>query len=265
LFQEQTMTLRLDGRRALVMGATRGIGYGIAKAFTEAGAHVVLTGRKAEDATAAAATLGVGVTGLALDTGDLAQIDAVHAAAVQALGGEIDVLVLNSGGPPPGSAMGVASTEWQKHFTAMFVGLVRMADLCLPGMIVRGHGRILSVVSSGVIQPIANLGVSNALRPALIGWGKSVSNEVARHGVTVNAIAPGRIQTDRVDQIDKGAASRQNKSQEQVRAEAMGRIPAGRYGTPEEFAATALFLASDQASFITGSTIRVDGGQISSV
>jgi 3-oxoacyl-[acyl-carrier protein] reductase len=259
------MTFRLDGRRALVMGATRGIGYGIAKAFGEAGAHVVLTGRKAEDAAEAAQSLGVGITGLALDTGDLAQIDAVHAAAVQALGGEIDVLVLNSGGPPPGSAMGVTSADWQKHFTMMFVGLVRMADLCLPGMIARQHGRILSVVSSGVIQPIPNLGMSNALRPAIIGWGKSVSNEVAKHGVTVNAIAPGRIQTDRVDQIDKGAASRQNKSQDQVRAEAMGRIPAGRYGTPEEFAATALFLASDQASFITGSTIRVDGGQISSV
>jgi 3-oxoacyl-[acyl-carrier protein] reductase len=225
----------------------------------------VITGRKAQDAAEAASSLGTGVTGLALDTGDLGQIDTVHAAAIAALGGGVDVLVLNSGGPPPGSAMGVSSEEWQRHFTMMFVSLVRMADLSLPGMIERRHGRIMSVVSSGVIQPIANLGMSNALRPAIIGWGKSVSNEVAKHGVTVNALAPGRIQTDRVDQIDKGAASRQSKSQDQVRAEAMARIPAGRYGTPEEFAAAALFLASDQASFITGSTIRVDGGQISSV
>jgi 3-oxoacyl-[acyl-carrier protein] reductase len=147
----------------------------------------------------------------------------------------------------------------------MFVGLVRMADRALPGMIERRFGRIMSIVSSGVIQPIPNLGMSNAIRPAIIGWGKTVSNEVARHGVTVNAIAPGRIQTDRVDQIDKGAAARQGKTQDQVRTEVMARIPAGRYGTPEEFAAAALFLASNEASFTTGSVIRVDGGQISSV
>jgi 3-oxoacyl-[acyl-carrier protein] reductase len=121
------------------------------------------------------------------------------------------------------------------------------------------------VVSSGIIQPIPNLGMSNAIRPAIIGWGKSVSNEVARHGITVNAIAPGRIQTDRVDQIDKGAASKQGKSQDQVRSEAMARIPAGRYGSTEEFAAAALFLASNEASYTTGSVIRVDGGSISSV
>ncbi len=140
-----------------------------------------------------------------------------------------------------------------------------MADLCLPGMIERKHGRVLSVVSSGVIQPIPNLGMSNAIRPAIIGWGKSVANEVAKHGVTVNAIAPGRIQTDRVDQIDQNAAAKQGKTQDQVRAESMARIPAGRYGTPAEFAAAALWLASNEAAFTTGSVIRVDGGQISSI
>jgi 3-oxoacyl-[acyl-carrier protein] reductase len=259
------MAFSLKGRRALVMGGTRGIGYGIAKAFADAGAHVALTGRKPEDAGDAAQRIGHGAVGFALDTGDLAQVDAVHAGAELALGGGLDILVLNSGGPPPGPAAGVSSEMWQSYWNLMFVGLVRMADLALPGMIQRKHGRIMSVVSSGVIQPIPNLGMSNAIRPAIIGWGKTVSNEVARHGITVNAIAPGRIQTDRVDQIDKGAASKQGKSQDQVRAEAMARIPAGRYGTPEEFAAAALFLASDEASFTTGSVIRVDGGQISSV
>ncbi len=258
------MAFRLDGRRALVMGGTRGIGLGIAKAFREAGAAVALTGRKAEDAQASAAQIGASA-GIALDTGDLQQIDAAHAAAVAALGGGIDILVLNSGGPPPGPAMGVASEQWQKQWNAMFVGLVRMADLCLPGMIERKHGRLLSVVSSGVIQPIPNLGMSNAIRPAIIGWGKSVANEVAKHGITVNAIAPGRIQTDRVDQIDQNAAAKQGKTQDQVRAESMARIPAGRYGTTAEFGAAALFLASDEAAFTTGSVVRVDGGQISSV
>lgn len=259
------MAFRLDGRRALVMGGTRGIGLGIAKAFAEAGAQVALTGRKPEDAGNAAAAIGHGAIGFALDTGDLGQIDSVHAGAELALGGGIDILVLNSGGPPPGAAAGVSSAMWQQYWTIMFVSLVRMADLTLPGMIERKHGRIMSVVSSGVIQPIPNLGMSNAIRPAIIGWGKTVATEVARHGITVNAIAPGRIQTDRVDQIDKGAASKTGKSQDQIRAEAMARIPAGRYGTPEEFAAAALFLASNEASFTTGSVIRVDGGQISSV
>jgi 3-oxoacyl-[acyl-carrier protein] reductase len=255
----------LTGKRALVMGGSRGIGLGIAKAFAAAGAHVAVTGRKLEDAAAAAQSLSRPGLPLALDTGDLAQVDAVHAAAVDGLKGGIDILVLNSGGPPPGSAMGVSSADWQKHWNAMFVGLVRMADLALPGMIERRFGRILSVVSSGVIQPIPNLGMSNAIRPAIIGWGKSVSNEVAKFNVTVNAIAPGRIQTDRVDQIDKGAAGRLGKSQDEVRADAMARIPAGRYGTTEEFAAAAVFLASPGAAFVTGSVLRVDGGQISSV
>ncbi len=264
------MAFSLDGKRALVMGATRGIGFGIAAAFAKAGAQVAITGRQGGDAADAASTInamaiGAGTIGFALDTADLQAIDSVHAGAEIALGGGIDILVLNSGGPPPGSAMGVSSEHWQTYWTMMFVGLVRMADHALPGMIARKHGRIMSVVSSGVIQPIPNLGMSNAIRPAIIGWGKSVSNEVAKHGITVNAIAPGRIQTDRVDQIDKGAANRLGKSQDQVRSDAMGRIPAGRYGTTDEFAASALFLASDEASFVTGSVLRVDGGQISSV
>jgi 3-oxoacyl-[acyl-carrier protein] reductase len=259
------MAFDLTGRRALVMGATRGIGHGIAKAFIDAGAMVAVTGRKPEDAGDAAAGLGEKAVGFALDTGDFAAIDSVFAGAELALDGGIDILVLNSGGPPPGSAMGVSSEAWQQHWNAMFVGLVRMADEALPGMIERKFGRIISVVSSGVIQPIPNLGMSNAIRPAIIGWGKSVANEVAKYGVTVNAIAPGRIQTSRVDQIDKGAAGRTGKTQDQIRAEAMARIPAGRYGTPEEFAAAALFLASTEAAFTTGSVLRVDGGQISSV
>ncbi|MFM9973318.1 MAG: SDR family oxidoreductase [Beijerinckiaceae bacterium] len=259
------MTFDLTGRRALVMGATRGIGYGIAKAFIGAGAQVAVTGRKPEDAGDAAASLGVNAVGFSLDTGDFDAIDGVFAGAELAMGGGIDILVLNSGGPPPGSAMGVSSESWQQQWNTMFVGLVRMADHALPGMMERQFGRIISVVSSGVIQPIPNLGMSNTIRPAMIGWGKSVSNEVAKYGVTVNAIAPGRIQTDRVDQIDKGAAGRTGKTQDQIRAEAMGRIPAGRYGTPEEFAAAALFLASTEASFTTGSVLRVDGGQISSI
>ncbi|MGL5117090.1 MAG: SDR family NAD(P)-dependent oxidoreductase, partial [Beijerinckiaceae bacterium] len=143
------MTFRLDGRRALVMGATRGIGYGIAQAFAEAGAAVVLTGRRAEDAEAAAQRIGLGVAGIALDTADLSAVDAAAKAAMDRLG-VIDVLVLNGGGPPPGSAMGVSSEQWRKYWDMMFVSLVRMADHLLPAMIDRKFGRVMSVVSSGV-------------------------------------------------------------------------------------------------------------------
>jgi len=258
------MDLGLQGRRALVLGASRGIGLGIAAALAGEGARVALASRTLGSAQDAAGRLGGEARGYACDTGDLAAVDALHEAVQRDLGG-IDVLVLNSGGPRPGPAAGVPSEEWRRYFDAMFVGLVRLADLALPGMAERGFGRILSVVSSGVIQPIPNLGISNAVRPALIGWGKTLANEVAGQGITVNAIAPGRIQTDRVDEIDEGAARRQGKPIEEIRAAARSRIPAGRYGTVEEFGAVAAFLASNQAAFITGSVIRVDGGQISSV
>lgn len=258
------MNLSLKGRRALVLGGTRGIGFGIAKAFAESGAKVVLTGRSLDVATESAKAAGRGVKGLALDTGNLKQVDKVFARAEKLLGG-IDILVLNSGGPPAGPAKGVASEVWETNWRSMFVGLVRMADHALPGMVERKFGRIMSVVSSGVIQPIPNLGISNAIRPAIIGWGKTLSNEVGIHGITVNAIAPGRIQTDRIEALDKGAAERLGKSQDQIRADAMSKIPVGRYGTPEEFAAVATLLASDSGAFITGSVLRVDGGQISNV
>jgi 3-oxoacyl-[acyl-carrier protein] reductase len=255
------MSFDLTGRRALVMGSTKGLGYGIAKAFAGAGANVTITGRSAEAAATSAATLGPKAKGVALDTGDFASIDALAAS----LKGGVDILVLNGGGPPAGPALGVASEMWQKQWNAMFVGLVRMADQLIPGMVERKFGRVISVVSSSVIQPIPNLGISNSIRPALIGWGKTVSNEVAKHGVTVNAIAPGRIQTDRLGELDGANAARQGKSVEQIQADAITRIPAGRYGTADEFGMAALFLASNEASFTTGSIIRVDGGQISSL
>jgi 3-oxoacyl-[acyl-carrier protein] reductase len=142
---------------------------------------------------------------------------------------------------------------------------VRIADQLLPGMIERKFGRIISVISSGVIQPIPNLAISNAIRPALVGWGKTLSSEVASSGVTVNAIAPGRIATDRLKQLDAANAERTGRSVDDVAAAARAGIPAGRYGEIEEFAAAAVFLASEKASFMTGSILRVDGGQISSV
>jgi 3-oxoacyl-[acyl-carrier protein] reductase len=255
------MQINLIGRNALVLGGNKGIGFGIARGLAEAGAQVILTSRSLGDAEAAATK--IGASGLACDTGAPESVSALCAVMDKVQGG-IDILVLNSGGPPPGSAMGVSSEQWRASFESMFVGLVRVADHLLPSMRAKKHGRILSVISSGVIEPIPNLAISNAIRPALTGWMKTLSNEIAKDGITVNAIAPGRIETDRLLQIDTANATKQSKSMDEIRAAAMARIPAGRYGTVDEFAAAAVFLASDQASFMTGSIIRVDGGQIAS-
>lgn len=255
------MKIGLKGKRALVLGASKGLGFGIAKGLAEEGATVAIASRALEAASAAAKT--IGARGFACDTGKLDQIEALHAAVTKELGG-VDVLVLNSGGPPPGGAQGVSSAQWRTSFEGMFVGLVRLADLVLPGMIERKWGRIISVISSGVIEPIPNLAISNAIRPALVGWGKTLANEVARHGITVNAVAPGRIATDRLTQLDKANAEKQGKSVAEIEAAAKARIPAGRYGTVEDYASVAVFLASEAAGYVTGSILRADGGQIAS-
>lgn len=257
------MDMRLSGKTALVLGASRGLGFAIAEGLAKEGAKVALASRRLDASQAAAARIGAGATGFACDTARSEDVDRLFRDASEHLG-QIDILVLNSGGPPPGAAQGVSSEQWRSSFEGMFVNLVRIADLALPGMIERRFGRIISVISSGVIQPIPNLAISNAIRPALVGWMKTLSAEVAAHGVTVNCVAPGRIQTDRIDELNAAAAKRTGKSVDEVVASSKAQIPAGRLGTPEEFAAPAVFLASEAAAFMTGSILRVDGGQISS-
>ena len=258
------MDTGLSNKNALVLGASRGLGFAIAEGLSVEGARVALASRSLERATEAAGRLSGFARGFACDTADEGQIDRLFADAVATLG-HIDILVLNSGGPPPGSAQRVSSEQWRKSFDAMFVNLVRLADLALPGMIERKFGRIISVVSSGVIQPIPNLAISNSIRPALIGWSKTLATEIAGHGVTVNSVVPGRISADCIRELDEANAKRTGRSVAEVSAAGKASIPAGRLGEPREFAAAAVFLASAAAGYITGSTIRVDGGAISSV
>jgi 3-oxoacyl-[acyl-carrier protein] reductase len=254
------MDLGLNKRRAVVTGASRGLGRAIALALACEGAEVVAVARDLahlQELEHAASGLEGTIAARACDLADGSAISSLSDALEPA-----DILVLNTGGPPPGRAADTADAIWCAQFEAMFLSCVRLA---LPGMRKRRCGRIIALVSSGVIQPIPNLAISNALRSAVVGWAKTLSNEVAGEGVTVNCIAPGRIATDRVAELDQERARRENLTLEQVQAQSRATIPAGRYGEATELAAMAAFLASPRASYMTGDIVRVDGGLIRSL
>ena len=260
------MDLGLKGRRALVMSSSRGLGRGIAEALAAEGSDVVLTARSGDKLEAAAAAInarGAGrATAIAADLKDSADL---HDKAVAALGGPIEILVANTGGPPPGTALGVAPDAWTAQFDAMVVPVFRMASLVLPAMREARFGRLLVVASSGIVQPIPNLVMSNALRSSILGWAKTLASEVAADGVTVNLILPGRIETDRTRELDAANAAKAGKTEAEVAAAARATIPVGRYGRVEEFASVACFLVSERASYLTGEMIKVDGGAVRAI
>ncbi|WP_112324273.1 SDR family oxidoreductase [Oceanibium sediminis] len=254
------MNFGLKGHRALVLGGGSGLGRGIAGALAGEGADVIVSGRtqsKLDEAVSGIVTAGGSARALSCDLADAASIDEMCSGI-----GDIDILINNCGGPPPGPIVDVADDVWLKQFEIMFLGNCRLVRHLLPGMRAQGWGRVVNVVSSGVLQPIPNLGISNALRLAVVGWSKTLAAEVAADGVTVNCLAPGRIHTDRVDQLDAGAARRTDRDIEEVRTASRAGIPLGRYGRAEEFAAYAAFLCSEPASYVTGTVHRADGGMI---
>jgi 3-oxoacyl-[acyl-carrier protein] reductase len=262
------MDLGLDGKRALVMGGSRGIGRGIAAALAGEGAAVAIVSRDqaALDRTAAeiGSETGRPVLPIAADLADRAALAAAFATVESQLGG-VDILVNNSGGPPPSGVGGIDPALWRDQFEMMVLNIIGLTDLALPGMRARRWGRVLTVASSGVIQPIPAIGLSNTLRSALVGWSKTLAGEVGRFGITVNMLLPGRIATQRVAQIDAAAAAAQGKTPEVIAERSAAEIPVGRYGTIEEFGAVAAFLAGTGASYVTGSMIRIDGGATRSI
>ena len=262
------MDLGLASKRALILAAGGGLGSAVASALGAEGASIFLTDVDAaglDQARAAVTAAGKArVEAHACDLSKPGDIDALCDRALKAFDG-IDVLINITGGPPAGPLTPVDDDAWHKHFDAMVLSVFRVTRRLLPGMRERKWGRILTCTSSGVLQPIPNLGISNALRASLVTWSKTLANEVAAEGVTVNILVPGRIHTKRVDELDRAAAARQNKAVEEIVKQSLATIPMGRYGRPQEFATVAAFLASDHASYITGSVIRVDGGMIRGV
>jgi 3-oxoacyl-[acyl-carrier protein] reductase len=261
------MDFGLKGKTALVLGGGGGLGRAIAKSFAAEGAKVAVAGVGSTSIDATLAELrSIGGSSLSLiwDLADLSVIDA-NIAKIESELGPVDILINNTGGPPPSTAAGQDPALWSKQFQAMVLSVIAITDRVLPGMKARGWGRILTSTSSGIIAPIPNLAISNALRMSLVGWSKTLAREVAKDGITANIIMPGRIATARVATLDEARAKREGRSVEEVAAESAATIPVGRYGKPEEYADVVAFLASTRAAYITGSVIRVDGGMTTSI
>ncbi|WP_076263518.1 SDR family oxidoreductase [Intrasporangium flavum] len=257
------MDLGLDGRVALVLASTGGLGAAVATALAAEGAHVVVTGRDAGRAEALAASLpsavGVGV--------DLTSPDAAATVlgATREAFGDPDVLVLNGPGPAPSRAADLDGAAARAAAETLLVPHVELVRRALPAMRARGWGRVLAIGSSGVEAPLANLTASNVGRAALAAYLKTLATEVAADGVTVNMLLPGRIATDRVAALDAAAADRQGRTVDEVQAASRASIPTGRYGEPAEFGAVGAFLCSDRASYVTGSLVRCDGGLLANL
>lgn len=261
------MEFGLRGRRAVVGGATSGLGRASADALAAEGCDLLIWSRNEERLGGVADELrsshGVSVTHVAADASQPGAAETVAAAAEKL--GPIDIIVLNAGGPPTSDPTETDAEGWRRAFQLLAITPIELATMLLPGMRERGWGRVISLLSSTVRQPVSDLVYSNAGRSALASWLKTTAREIGSSGVTVNGVMPGRIATARIQQLDSGRAEREGRSEEDVRAEWVGRIPAGRYGRPEELGALVAFLASEQASYITGQLIAVDGGLIAGV
>ena len=260
------MDLGLGGKAALVTAASKGLGRAIALELAREGAHVVISSRDEEALSGAAAEISA-ETGAEVDyrAADLTRAGDIEALVAHAAGrfGGVDVLVNNTGGPPAGTFEDLDDGAWQAAFDGILMSLIRCVRGVLPHMRAgEPWGRIVNVASSSVKQPIENLMLSNTFRAGLAGLAKSLSIELAPDGILVNTLGPGRISTARSQGMDQAQAEAQGVPVEEVRASFEARIPLGRYGTPEEFARVAAFLASPANGYVTGQAILVDGGMV---
>jgi 3-oxoacyl-[acyl-carrier protein] reductase len=256
--------LGLKGKVAMVAGASRGLGYAVAESLAREGARVSIASREEQAIKAAAARMGGDVLAVAVD---VRSADAIRRWAVeteQRFGG-VDLLFTNSGGPPAGAAIAFDDAAWQDAAELLLFSTLRMVRAAVPLMQARGGGAILMSTSSSVKEPISNLGLSTVLRASVSALAKTLAIELAPSKIRVNQIIPGRVDTDRVRQLDQIAATKQGITPEQAKQKSEMAIPLGRYGVTGEFGRVGAFLLSDAASYITGATVQVDGGMIKSV
>ena len=255
----------MDGKVALVTAASRGLGRATALALARRGARVAICSRDpaaaASAATAIAKETGAETWSSAADVSKRDEVSKFVGDAVSRFGG-VDVLVSNTGGPPQGDFEDFGDADWQRAFDLVVMSAIRLVREVLPHMRPRGGGRILFILSTSVREPIDHLILSNVTRPALAGLSKSLARELAKDLILVNAVAPGTILTDRVRELRAAAAEREGISLEESLARSGREIPLGRLGEPEEFAALAAFLASPEASYLTGGFYAVDGGRL---
>jgi 3-oxoacyl-[acyl-carrier protein] reductase len=255
------MDLGITGRRALVTGASRGLGRACAEALAQAGVHLAITARGAEalEETAQALRDAHGVEVRAVP-GDIAA-DAGRDAALAAAG-QVDILVTNAGGPPPGLWRDWARADLQRALDANMLAPILLMQAVLPGMCDRGWGRVVNITSSAVKSPIPRLGLSNAARAGLTGFVAGTSRQVAGHGVAINNLLPGAHDTDRIRRLDAEAARREGITEDESRARRAASIPSERLGQPAEFGAVCAFLCSAHAGYIVGQNILLDGGAV---
>jgi 3-oxoacyl-[acyl-carrier protein] reductase len=254
-------------RAAIVMAGSKGIGRACAEALASQDYWVLICAREAKGLDAAVShlrSLGTKAIACQADVSEASQIDAVFQQADHEFG-RLDVLVCNAGGPEAGDFMTLTDDSWHLAYQLTLMSAVRSIRLAIPRMQRGRYGRLILIGSSSVRMPLPNLALSNVFRPALAGLVKMLAQDLGRDQITINMVSPGRIATDRVRMLDEARAARNKTSYSAVRSHSEQQIPMGRYGLPAELASVVAFLASDKASYITGQTILVDGGLVSSL